>query len=64
MKIKITKSERPEYWYANHIGEIFEVEEITKDNDYIVSCDGDYNEVYFVTETDCIIVSKNKDYER
>ena len=54
MKIKIIKSEKPSYWYAGKIGQIFEVEECNIYNYRIVESD------YYISKSDCEILKENE----
>ena len=51
MKVKIIKSEKPSYWYANKIGEVFEVVDYSYSNDYRTLEKG-----YYILKSDCEIV--------
>ena len=51
MKVKIIKSEKPSYWYANKIGEVFEVDENFNSSNYRVMLKWNY-----ISKSDCEIV--------
>lgn len=40
LKVKVTKASLPDYWYADKIGEIFEVEDATDDEWRMYDKDG------------------------
>ena len=57
MKVKIIKCKSPEYWYANIIGEVFEVEEWDIHNyKKLESCD-------LISKSDCEIVENDTQQE-
>jgi hypothetical protein len=55
-KIKIVKSKEPTYWYANKVGQVFEVvgasNDYNLDDSFLVDVDGD-TETYLVNWRDC-----------
>ena len=51
MKVKIIKSENQSYWYADKIGEVFEVDENFNSRNYRVILKGNY-----ISKSDCEIV--------
>lgn len=57
MAIKIIKSSKPNFWYADKIDQEFEAKFDTDENEYYVPSIG------FVEVDDCIVVSNTKFYE-
>jgi len=53
MKVKIVRSTYQTMWYADKIGEVFEVENWTYDEDYKVK---HYD--WFIKKIDCVVVQK------
>jgi len=60
MKVKIIRPTYDDYWYSNHIGEEFEVEE-SGAVDYIVVDDESEYYSHYILKEDCEIVKENKE---
>ena len=57
MKVKIVKASKPTYWYAWHIGETFEVQDISGYRSYTVINNPKYK-VHCISKRDCEIISE------
>jgi hypothetical protein len=62
MRIKVLKANCDSYWYANHIGEEFDVEKDNIiysiiDNSQISDCDNPES-IYFLDENDCEVINE------
>lgn len=57
MKVKIVKASQPSYWYANRIGETFEVEDISGYRSYTVINNPKFTN-HCIDKCDCEIISE------
>ena len=56
MKVKIVKASQPTYWYANNIGETFEVDDTAGCYSYTVINNPKYK-IHCISKCDCEIIS-------
>ena len=57
MKVKIVKASQPTYWYANNIGETFEVDDIAGCYGYNVINNPNFTH-HYIQQRDCEIISE------
>ena len=57
MKVKIVKASKPAYWYANNIGETFEVDDIAGCYGYNVINNPNFTH-HYIQQRDCEIISE------